>query len=68
MSNFAAVVLSAGTGSRMKSDTPKQYMDLNGKPVIYYSLAAFEKAGFSAHKKNVSMYGGHTRDILRLDT
>ena len=48
MSNFAAVVLSAGTGSRMKSDTPKQYMDLNGKPVIYYSLAAFEKAGFSS--------------------
>ena len=47
MSNFAAIVLSAGVGSRMKSDIPKQYMDLAGKPVIYYSLKAFEDAGFS---------------------
>lgn len=39
---FAAIVLSAGTGSRMKSDIPKQYMDLNGYPVIYYSLKAFQ--------------------------
>lgn len=46
--NFAAVVLSAGSGSRMKSDIPKQYMDLNGKPVIYYSLKAFEDSGFSS--------------------
>ncbi len=48
INNFAAVVLSAGTGSRMKSDIPKQYMDLAGKPVIYYSLKAFEDAGFSS--------------------
>lgn len=48
MSNFAAVVLSAGTGNRMKSDIPKQYMDLCGKPVIYYSLKAFEESGFSS--------------------
>lgn len=48
MSNFAAIVLSAGVGSRMKSDIPKQYMDLNGKPVIYYSLKAFEEADFSS--------------------
>ena len=48
MSNFAAIVLSAGVGSRMKSDIPKQYMDLAGKPVIYYSLKAFEDAGFSS--------------------
>lgn len=48
MSEFAAIVLSAGVGSRMKSDIPKQYMDLNGKPVIYYSLKAFEGSGFSS--------------------
>jgi 2-C-methyl-D-erythritol 4-phosphate cytidylyltransferase len=48
MSKFAAIVLSAGVGSRMKSDIPKQYMDLAGKPVIYYSLKAFEEAGFSS--------------------
>ena len=48
MSKFAAIVLSAGVGSRMKSDVPKQYMDLEGRPVIYYSLKAFEDAGFSS--------------------
>ncbi len=32
----------------MKSDIPKQYMDLAGKPVIYYALKAFEEAGFSS--------------------
>ena len=48
MNKFAAIVLSAGVGSRMKSDIPKQYMDLAGKPVIYYSLKAFEDAGFSS--------------------
>lgn len=44
MKKFAAVVLSAGTGKRMKSDIPKQYMMLQGKPVIYYSLSAFEQS------------------------
>ena len=48
MNKFSAIVLSAGVGSRMKSDIPKQYMDLLGKPVIYYSLKAFEDAGFSS--------------------
>lgn len=37
-----AIVLAAGSGSRMKSNTPKQYMSLGGKPIIYYSLKAFE--------------------------
>lgn len=48
MSKFAAVVLSAGSGKRMKSDIPKQYMNLMGKPVIYYSLKAFQDCGFSS--------------------
>lgn len=38
----AAIVLAAGRGSRMKSDIPKQFIELNGKPVLYYSLRAFE--------------------------
>lgn len=37
-----AIVLAAGKGSRMQSDIPKQYMELNGYPVIYYSLKTFE--------------------------
>lgn len=38
------IVLAAGTGKRMKSSVQKQYMDLYGKPVLYYALAAFEKS------------------------
>lgn len=48
MNTFSAIVLAAGTGSRMNSDIPKQYMELVGKPVIYYSLKAFADAGFSS--------------------
>ncbi|MCL2719676.1 MAG: 2-C-methyl-D-erythritol 4-phosphate cytidylyltransferase [Lachnospiraceae bacterium] len=36
-----AIILSAGQGKRMQSATAKQYSQLNGKPVLYYSLAAF---------------------------
>lgn len=42
MEKIAAIVLSAGSGKRMKSDVPKQYLDLAGKPVIYYSLKSFQ--------------------------
>ena len=40
----AAIVLAAGSGSRMGSETKKQYMQIGGKPVIYYSLRAFEES------------------------
>lgn len=39
-----AVVLAAGKGSRMKSDIPKQYLEIDGKPVLYYSLAVMENS------------------------
>ncbi len=39
-----AIVLAAGTGSRMQADVKKQYMELGGKPLIYYSLKAFEES------------------------
>ena len=38
-----AIVLSAGVGRRMHSAVPKQYLDLRGKPVIAWSIDAFEK-------------------------
>ena len=40
----AAIVLAAGRGSRMNSDIHKQYMDLGGKPVLFYSLETFERS------------------------
>lgn len=39
-----AVVLAAGSGSRMKSDVAKQYMSLCGKPLIWYALHAIEES------------------------
>lgn len=39
-----AIVLAAGKGSRMQSAVPKQYLELCGKPVLYYSLTAFEES------------------------
>ena len=39
---ITAIVLAAGKGSRMNSNTPKQYLTLLGKPVLFYSLQAFE--------------------------
>ena len=37
-----AIVLAAGQGSRMGTKVQKQYLEIAGKPVLYYSLAAFE--------------------------
>lgn len=39
-----AIVLSAGTGSRMGGPIAKQYMSLAGKPVLWYSLNAVEQS------------------------
>ena len=41
---ICAVVLSAGRGRRMESAIQKQYMCLNGKPMIVHTLAAFERS------------------------
>lgn len=41
-----AIITAAGSGSRFltgKKSIPKQYVRLNGKPVILYSLQAFQK-------------------------
>lgn len=42
MSKVSAVILSAGKGTRMKSDICKQYICVEGYPVLYYTLRAFE--------------------------
>ncbi len=39
-----AIVLSAGSGRRMGSDIPKQYLPLLGRPVLFYTLQAFEQS------------------------
>ena len=44
MNKITAIVLAAGSGSRLKSKTKKQFMEIKGKPVIWYSLFEFEKS------------------------
>ena len=39
-----AIMLAAGSGSRMKSDVAKQYMRLCGKPLIWYALHTIEES------------------------
>ncbi len=41
---ITAIVLAAGRGARMESKIQKQYMVLDGKPLIYYALLAFENS------------------------
>ncbi len=38
------IVVAAGSGTRMGGTTPKQYRELAGKPIIYYSLKVFEES------------------------
>ncbi len=39
-----AIVLAAGQGSRMKTNRKKQYLLLEDKPILFYSLQAFEQS------------------------
>lgn len=40
-----AVVLAAGKGTRMKSDTPKVLHELCGRPMLWYTLRSLRSAG-----------------------
>ena len=37
-----AIIAAAGTGSRMASDRPKQFLQLAGSPIIFHTLKPFE--------------------------
>ncbi len=39
-----AVILAAGSGARMRSSVPKQFMELGGRPLICYALEAVERS------------------------
>ena len=39
---ITAIVLAGGRGKRMNSSVPKQFLMIKDKPVLYYSLRAFE--------------------------
>jgi len=39
-----AVIVAGGSGTRMKSSTPKQFLLLHGKPLLWYTIQAFLQA------------------------
>ena len=42
MSNIA-IIIAGGVGSRMGRDIPKQFIEVEGKPVLMYTLESFQK-------------------------
>ena len=46
MERHIAIVLAAGQGKRMGTSQKKQYLLLHDKPILYYSLQAFEKSQY----------------------
>jgi UDP-N-acetylglucosamine diphosphorylase/glucosamine-1-phosphate N-acetyltransferase len=58
---FCALILAAGKGTRMKSDKAKVLHELNGKPLLYYSILAAKEAGA---EKIVAVIG-HQAGIVR---
>ncbi len=41
---YTAIVLAAGKGSRMNSKVHKQFLELEGFPLVYYALRTFERS------------------------
>ena len=39
-----AVIVAGGSGSRMNTALPKQFLLIKGKPILYYTLATFLEA------------------------
>lgn len=39
-----AIVLAAGQGKRMNSNVQKQFLEIGGKPLLYYSLKCFQES------------------------
>jgi 2-C-methyl-D-erythritol 4-phosphate cytidylyltransferase len=44
-----AVIVAGGSGSRMKSPVPKQFLTINGKPILFYTVNAFLNAYDDLH-------------------
>lgn len=58
-----AIILAGGTGQRMNLDIPKQFINVNDKPLIIYTLDAFQKHPKVDRILVVCKEGWH--DILR---
>jgi bifunctional N-acetylglucosamine-1-phosphate-uridyltransferase/glucosamine-1-phosphate-acetyltransferase GlmU-like protein len=60
MKNFAAIVLAAGKGTRMKSDLPKVLHPICGRPMLYYPLRQLQELGA---KKTIVVVGHKAEEV-----
>ncbi|MXV52205.1 2-C-methyl-D-erythritol 4-phosphate cytidylyltransferase [Pedobacter sp. HMF7647] len=44
--NYYAIIVAGGSGNRMNSDVPKQFMLLDGKPIAMHTMQAFYESSF----------------------
>lgn len=58
-----AIILAGGVGNRTGQDIPKQFLNVNDKPIIIYTLEAFQKNPVIDEIEVVCKEGWH--DILR---
>lgn len=61
-----AIIVAGGVGSRMKSDRPKQFLDINGVPIIVHTIRRF--LGYNANIHLVLVvhknYKSHLEGVL----
>ena len=53
MNNEFGIILAGGIGSRFGSSVPKQYMKLNGREIISYSVDAFRESRLGEKGKHL---------------
>lgn len=41
--HVSVVIFAGGTGSRMQSEKPKQFLEVDNKPIIVHTLDHFQK-------------------------
>ena len=58
-----ALIIAGGVGARMQQDIPKQFINVNNKPVIIYTLEAFQNHPSIDAISVVCLEGWH--DVLR---
>ena len=59
----SAIIVAAGSGSRMASDRPKQFLLLAGTPLIFHTLRPFEQCD-SIHETIVVLPAGSVAEFL----
>jgi 2-C-methyl-D-erythritol 4-phosphate cytidylyltransferase len=73
MANASAIIVAGGSGGRFRSETPKQFLSLSGKPLLAHTLSRFQacasiarivlvlpREGFAAGREIMEPYLGTT--------